>query len=73
MAVPKKDGSLRLCVDYRKLNKATEQDAYPIPCMDDIIDQLGQAPFITTIDLNQQLRTGTRPHSLPPWDFTSSQ
>ena len=53
MAVPKKDGSLRLCVDYRKLNKATEHDAYPMPRVDDIIDQLGQAPFITTIDLNR--------------------
>ena len=42
-----KDGTVRLCVDYRKLNSETEMDAYPMPRVDDILDQVG----ITTLDL----------------------
>jgi len=38
--IRKKDGSLRFCVDYRKLNAVTEKDCYPLPRMDDILDQL---------------------------------
>ena len=49
--VKKKDGSLRICVDYRKLNAVTEMDAYPMPRIDDILDQIGQAKYLTTLDL----------------------
>ena len=38
--VKKKDGSLRLCVDYRQLNKITEKNKYPLPRIDDLFDQL---------------------------------
>ena len=38
--VKKKDGSLRLCIDYRQLNKATIQNRYPLPRTDDLFDQL---------------------------------
>jgi len=38
--IRKKDGSLRFCVDYRKLNAVTEKDCYPLPRMDDILDHL---------------------------------
>eukprot|EP00731_Ephydatia_muelleri_P003215 Em0001g3215a len=38
--VKKKDGSLRLCVDYRRLNSVSQSDAYPVPRVDDLIDQL---------------------------------
>jgi len=38
--VRKKDGSLRFCVDYRKLNAITEKDCYLLPRMDDILDCL---------------------------------
>ena len=46
-----KDDTIRLCVDYRKLNAMTQVDAYPMPRIDDILDQVGQARYITTLDL----------------------
>jgi len=48
-----KDGTLRLCVDYPKVNGVSQQDAYPMPRMDEIIDRIGKAKFITTIDLTR--------------------
>ena len=51
--VNKKDKSLRLCVDYRKLNAVSEGDAYPMPRVDDLIDRLGQAKFISALDLSK--------------------
>ena len=50
--VKKKDGSLRLCVDYRRLNSVSES-AYPMPRIDDLIDKLGEARFISTLDLTR--------------------
>ena len=38
--VKKKDGTLRLCIDYRKLNKVTIKNRYPLPRIDDLFDQL---------------------------------
>ena len=49
--VKKKDGKARICIDYRKLNAVTEGDAYPMPRIDNILDDLGQSQFITTLDL----------------------
>ena len=49
--VNKKDGTLRLCVDYRQLNAESQMDAYPMPRIDYLIDWLGKAKFITTLDL----------------------
>jgi len=49
--VPKKDGSVRICGDYRKLNAVTRKDAYPLPRIQDIFDQLSGAKIFTTLDL----------------------
>ena len=50
--VPKKDGKLRFCVDYRRLNAVTVKDSYPIPRMDECLDSLGEANVFTTLDCN---------------------
>ncbi|KAI2645080.1 Transposon Ty3-I Gag-Pol polyprotein [Labeo rohita] len=49
--VPKKDGSLCVCVDFRKLNAQSKFDAYPMPRIDDLLEWIGQARYITTLDL----------------------
>ena len=48
-----KDGTLRMCVDYRKLNSVSEVDAYPMPHIDELIDRLGGAKYILTLDLTR--------------------
>lgn len=45
--------SLRLCVDYQHLNAISQNNAYPLPRIDDLIDQLGQAQFLSTLDLTR--------------------
>ena len=49
---PTKDGTMRFCVDYRKLNAITVRDSYPLPRMDECIDSLGDATVFTTLDCN---------------------
>jgi hypothetical protein len=49
--VRKADGSLRLCIDYRGLNEITCKDAYPLPRVDDTLDELQDAIFFTHLDL----------------------
>ena len=51
--VKKKDGALRLCVDYRKLNGASLSDTYLMPRIDELIDWLGHARYIITLDLTR--------------------
>ena len=49
--VKKKDGTLRLCIDYRELNKVTIKNKYPLPRIDDLFDQLQGAQVFSKIDL----------------------
>jgi len=49
--VQKKNGSWRFCVDYRKLNSVTIQDAYPLPRIDEFLDALAGSKYFSTLDL----------------------
>jgi hypothetical protein len=49
--VKKADGSNRPCVDYSSLNNVTRKNSYPLPLIDDILSQLGNAKYFTTLDL----------------------
>ena len=47
----KKDGSLRLCIDYRQLNRVTVRNQYPLPRIDELFDQLQGSRVYSKIDL----------------------
>ena len=49
--VAKKDGSMRMCMDYRALNKITIKGRYPLPIIEDLLDQLAGAQYFSRIDL----------------------
>ena len=49
--VKKKDGSNRICVDYRGLNNCTTKDGHPLPRLDDSLDALAQSAIYTTLDM----------------------
>ena len=53
VVVPKPDGTIRFCVDYRKLNSITKMDAYPVPSTDRMIEKIALATYITTLDLTK--------------------
>ena len=49
--VKTKDGTMRLCIDYRKLNSFTKKNAHPIPRIEDIFDTISGSKYFTTLDL----------------------
>ena len=64
--VPKKDGSMRFCIDYRKLNAVTVPDSHPLPRIDDTLSVLGGSKWFSTLDLETgyhqiSIKTSDRP------------
>lgn len=57
--VKKKDGSLRLCVDYRLLNSKTRKDEFPLPRIEESLDALSGARWFSTLDLAAGLQSST--------------
>lgn len=51
LLVPKSDGFMRFCTDFRRVNAITKPDSYPLPRIDDCVDRLGSAVFVSKIDL----------------------
>ena len=54
VAVGMKDGTLWLCVNYRQLNSVTRADPYPMPRINELLDGIRQAQYITTLDLTRR-------------------
>ena len=54
--VPKKDGSVRFCIDFRKINKVTKFDAEPMPNMEEVIIKMSGHKFFTNKDLSKGYR-----------------
>ncbi|KAH9171777.1 hypothetical protein AeNC1_017768, partial [Aphanomyces euteiches] len=51
LMIRKPDGSIRFCIDYRRLNEVTIKDSYPLPRIDDLLDVLGKAKYFSTMDV----------------------
>ena len=49
--MPKADSTRRLCVDFRKVNSVTKTDSHPVPRVDDCIDQIGHAKYVSKFDM----------------------
>ena len=72
--IPKPDNSIRFCVDYRRLNDITLPDAFPLPRIEDLIDKIGNARFLTKIDLSRGYwQVPMEEESIPKTAFVTPQ
>jgi hypothetical protein len=70
--VDKRDGTIRLCVDYRKLNEVTIKNKYPLPKIEDLFDQLNGAKVFSKIDLRTRYhQLKVRESDIPKTAFTT--
>ena len=70
--VPKKDGGTRMCVDYRQLNSQTQMDAYPLPRIQDVFDQLAGSTTYSLIDMKAGFhQIPMHPDSIPYTAFST--
>jgi len=53
--VPKRDGTVRICVDFKNLNESVLREVFPIPKIDDTLVQLAGATIFSKIDANRQI------------------
>ena len=68
----KKDGTLRMCVDYRPLNAVIVKNKYPLPRIDTLFDQLAGAKVFSKIDLRSGYhQIKIRPHDIPKTTFST--
>lgn len=51
--VPIRDGSIRFYIDFRRINALTKADPYPMPWINDLVERLGNAKYISTVDLSK--------------------
>ena len=66
----KKDGSLRMCIDYHRLNQVTVKNCYPLPMIDDLFDQLRGANCFSKIDLRSGYhQLGVKEEDIPKTAF----
>ena len=74
VVVDKKDGSKRVCIDFRRLNKITKPYVYPLPTIDQILGKLGGAQYISTFDLKSGFfAVGIEPSSRDYTAFTCAR
>ena len=68
--VKKKDGRMRLCIDYRELNKVIIKIQYPLPRIDDLFDQIQDASIFSKIDLRSEYhQLNIKPEDVPKTAF----
>jgi len=70
--IRKKNGSMRMCIDYRSLNAVTIKNKYPLPRIDDLLDQLKRAKYFSKIDLRSGChQMKIRPEDIPKTAFVT--
>ncbi len=71
--VRKLDGSLRVCVDYRALNECILKDSFPLPRIDDLLDELRSAKCMTHLDLRSAYNQVRMSHDGPQGDSIAAK